>query len=91
MAMPADLLPPLSYTDVELESYLPAGWTLGDPAGPAPHWHGGKESFHAKVIDGSRLDWDLWVPKAEVDRHGRIEALRRAVDRLDRERFKSFL
>jgi hypothetical protein len=84
----ADLLPPLTYTDVELESYLPAGWVLGDPG---PHWHDGEQAFHATVLDGSELDWDLWVPKAEVDRHGRIEALRRAIDKLDRERFKSFL
>jgi len=86
--MATDLLPPLTYTDVELESYLPAGWTLGDLE---PHWHDGEQAFHAKVLDGSELDWELWVPKAEADRHGRIEALRRAVDKLDRERFKSFL
>jgi hypothetical protein len=43
------------------------------------------------VLDGSFLGWDLWVPKAEADKHGRIEALRRAVDKLDRMRFKSFL
>ena len=45
----------------------------------------------ARVVDGSELDWDLWVPKADADQHGRIEALRRAVDKLDRMRFKSFL
>ncbi|HEV8631222.1 MAG TPA: hypothetical protein VGV61_12970 [Thermoanaerobaculia bacterium] len=86
--MVADLIPPLSYTDVELESYLPAGWTLGEPT---PHWHDDKQRFHAVVLDGSELDWELEIPKAEADKHGRIEALRRAVDRLDRERFKSFL
>jgi hypothetical protein len=86
--MATDLLPPLSYTDLELESYLPSGWVLTDAE---PHWDGKEEAFHAKVIDGSELDWDLWVPKAEADRHGRIEALRRAVDKLDRLRFKSFL
>lgn len=86
--MISELLPPLTYTDVELESYLPAGWVLGDPE---PHWEDDKESFHATVLDGSELDWDLWIPKAEADRHGRIEALRRAVDELDRMRFKSFL
>ncbi len=82
------VLPPLTYTEVELESYLPAGWTLGEPA---PHWDEKGQAFHAKVLDGSFLDWDLRVPKAEADQRGRIEALRRAVDRLDRERFKSFL
>jgi hypothetical protein len=86
--MATDVLPALNYTDVELESYLPAGWVLGDPA---PHWDDGEGAFHARVLDGSELDWDLWIPKGDADRHGRIEALRRAVDKLDRERFKSFL
>lgn len=86
--MATDLLAPLTYTDVELESYLPAGWTLG---GQKPHWDDGERAFHAEVLDGSDLEWDLWIPKAQAERHGRIEALRRAVDKLDRERFKSFL
>ena len=86
--MATDLLPPLSYTAVELDSYLPAGWIL---ARQEPRWDAEEGAFHVQVIDGSGLDWDLWVPKAEADRHGRIEALRRAVDELDRERFKSFL
>ena len=86
--MASDLLPPLSYTDVELDSYLPSGWVLADLE---PRWNDDKGAFHVKVIDGSELEWDLWGPKADADRHGRIEALRLAVDKLDRERFKSFL
>jgi len=86
--MATDLLPPLSYIEIELESYLPAGWTLGQPE---PHWQDDKGAFHARVLDGSFLAWDLWIPKEEADKHGRIEALRRAVDKLDRMRFKSFL
>ena len=43
------------------------------------------------MIDGSDLEWELLVKKREVDEHGRIEALRRAVDKLFRERFKTFL
>jgi hypothetical protein len=86
--MANDLLPPLSYTVIELESYLPAGWTL---AANPPRWDEKKGAFHVTVLDGSFLDWDLWVPKAEADKSGRIEALRRAVDELDRLRFKSFL
>jgi hypothetical protein len=83
-----ELLPPLSYTEIELESYLPAGWTLAEQT---PGWDEKKESFHATVLDGSFLDWELWVPKADADKNGRIEALRVAVDKLDRLRFKSFL
>jgi hypothetical protein len=79
---------PLTYTTIELESYIPTGWAL---ASSEPVWDGKKSALRVKVIDGSELDWELVVPKAEADEHGRIEALRRAVDRLDRERFKSFL
>jgi hypothetical protein len=76
------------YTDVEVESFLPAGWTLAD----APcDWDASKEAFRCKVIDGSDLDWDLAVPRADVEQLGRIPALRHAVDELDRKRFKSFL
>jgi len=79
---------PLTYTPVELESYIPTGWSL---ATDEPRWDAKKKAFRVKVIDGSELDWELLVPKADADQHGRIEALRRAVDKLDRGRFKSFL
>jgi hypothetical protein len=87
--MAADPVPPLIYTDVELESYIPSGWSLaeGGPRG----WDEKEAAFRVKVLDGSDLDWELAVPLAETKRHGRIEALRRAVDELDRKRFKSFL
>ena len=88
-AMGADSIPPLIFTDVELESYIPSGWTLaeGRPCG----WNQKESAFLCTVMDGSDLDWELKVPLADVERHGRIEALRRAVDELDRKRFKSFL
>lgn len=82
-------IPPLMYTDVELESYIPTGWVLAD--GEVPGWDPKRKAFRVKVIDGSDLDWDLLIPQSEVEKHGRIEALRRAVDTLFRERFKTFL
>ncbi len=82
-------IPPVMYTDVELESYIPTGWVLADD--DAPGWNQKRKGFRATVIDGSDLDWELFVPHKEVDEHGRIEALRRAVDTLYRERFKSLL
>jgi hypothetical protein len=84
-----DVFPAVSYTDDELASYLPAGWTLA--ASPAPNWDEKKATFRCTVIDGSDLAWPLAVGKDDADRHGRIEALRRAIDALDRGRFKSFL
>ena len=89
MATTTDLLPSVSFTTVELASYLPAGWTLA--AEPAPSWDEGKGAFRCTVIDLCDLDWELVVPRKDVDAHGRIEALRRAVDHLDRKRFKSWL
>ena len=82
-------IPPLMYTDVELESYIPTGWVLAED--DAPGWDAKRKAFRALVIDGSDLDWELLIRQSEVTEHGRIEALRRAVDKLFRERFKSFL
>ena len=59
-----DLLPPVSYTDVELASYLPAGWVLAEE--PAPAWDEAKGAFRCTVIDGSDLDWELVVTKADA-------------------------
>ena len=84
-----DVFPAVSFTDDELASYLPAGWTLA--ADPPPRWDADKDTFRCTVVDGSDLDWPLAVTKADADAHGRIDALRRAVDKLDRERFKSFV
>lgn len=82
-------IPPVMYTEVELESYLPAGWVLAE--GASGEWDEKRKAFRVEVLDGSDLDWELEIPKKEVDEHGRIEALRRAVDRLYRERFKTFI
>jgi hypothetical protein len=84
-----ETFPALSFTEIELASYLPAGWVLADD--PPPGWDAKKGEFRCTVIDGSELDWPLAVTQKDVDAHGRIPALRRAVDKLDRERFKSFL
>jgi hypothetical protein len=82
-------IPPIMYTDVELESYIPTGWVLAD--GDTPGWDPKRKGFRVTVIDGSDLDWELLVKQSAVEEHGRIEALRRAVDTLFRERFKTFL
>ena len=80
---------PVTYTEIELESYIPAGWALA--AGDAPLWDGKHNEFRFRVLDTCDLDWDVAVPAAEVSRYGRIEALRRAIDRLFRERFESMV
>ena len=85
----SDTYPAVSFTDVELASYLPAGWVLA--TSPAPRWDDEKGVFRCTVVDGSDLEWPLAVGKGDVDEHGRIGALKRAIDKLDRERFKSWL
>ncbi|HVS01966.1 MAG TPA: hypothetical protein VMT16_04285 [Thermoanaerobaculia bacterium] len=82
-------VPPVSYTDIELESYIPSGWVLAE--GQAPEWDPGRQELRVTVLDSSDLDWILAVKRSDAERLGRIEALRQAVDRLDRERFESII
>jgi hypothetical protein len=74
----------LSYTPTELRSYLPTGWSLFP--GAAGRWDGDRGLFTVRVLDGAHMDWELQVAASAASRHGRIEALRRAVDVLFRER-----
>jgi hypothetical protein len=82
------LIPPLTYTDDEIASFIPAGWSLVE--GTA-RWDGDEQAFRFTVRDVSDLDWDVAVPLKAVAAQNRVPALRRAVDELERKRFKSFL
>jgi hypothetical protein len=91
---------PLGYTEDEVRSFLPSGWRLeGADAAPdemAPAmigaWDGAKRVWRARVIDNVDFDWPLVVKAVDVDAagkrggNGRIEALRLAMDKLNRER-----
>jgi hypothetical protein len=73
---------PLSYTETEIRSFLPTGWNLtGDGPGT---WDPKKKIWRFRVIDGVDFDWPVEVKAGEGD--NRLEALRRAVDRVYRER-----
>ncbi len=75
---------PIRYTEVEIRSFLPTGWGLvGTPEGT---WDAKKKIWRATVIDNVDFDWPVEVKPAEVSSHGRIEALRLAIDRVYRER-----
>ena len=78
-----------SYTDVELESYLPSGWRL--LAGREPTWDEKRGALLVEVVDMCDLGWELVVPADDVEHAGRIPALKQALDRLDRRRFKSWI
>jgi hypothetical protein len=75
---------PIRYTETEVRSYLPTGWDLtGSPEGS---WDAKKKVWSTTVIDNVDFDWPVEVKAAEASSLGRIEALRRAMDRVYRER-----
>jgi len=75
---------PLRYTETEVRSFLPTGWSLsGDPAGS---WDAKKRVWRTTVIDNVDFDWPLAVDAGDAASLGRMEALRRAMDRVYRER-----
>jgi hypothetical protein len=75
---------PLRYTEAEVRSYLPTGWNLaGEPEG---RWDAKKRLWRATVVDNVDFDWPLEVGGDDAASLGRLEALRRAMDRVYRER-----
>jgi hypothetical protein len=74
----------LSYTLDELRSYLPSGWNLA--AGEPGEWDPAGQAFRLTVVDDVEFDWPIEVGLADARRHGRLEALRRAFNRTQRER-----
>ncbi|HTQ79244.1 MAG TPA: hypothetical protein VMM92_04550 [Thermoanaerobaculia bacterium] len=75
---------PLRYTESEVRSFLPSGWDLvGDAQGS---WDDKKQTWRATVIDNVEFDYPVIVPATEAAKLGRLEALRRAMDRVYRER-----
>jgi hypothetical protein len=75
---------PLRYTETEVRSFLPTGWDLvGDAQGS---WDEKKKTWRATIIDNVDFDWPVVVPASDATKLGRIEALRRAFDRVYRER-----
>jgi hypothetical protein len=75
---------PIRYTETEVRSYLPTGWNLsGDPRGS---WDAKKRLWRATVVDNVDFDWPLTVAADDAASLGRLEALRRAMDRVYRER-----
>ena len=71
----------LSYSTLELQSYLPAGWNLESADG---EYEAGRERWRISIQDVSELVSTLAVNQQDADRLGRIPALRAAIDRLVR-------
>ena len=74
---------PLSYTETEMRSYLPTGWDLADGPGA---WDPKKKLWRTTVLDNVEFDWPVAVKPDDAKTLGRLEALRRAFDRVYRER-----
>ena len=75
---------PIGYTETEIRSVLPTGWNLmGNPGGD---WDAKKKVWRTTLIDNVDFDWPVEVKPGDVSTHGRIEALRRAINRVYRER-----
>jgi hypothetical protein len=76
---------PISYTRIEIESFLPSGWGLSAEV-PEGRWEPQEQAWRTTVRDGAGFEWPLVVAAAEARDAGRLEALRRAFDRLFRGR-----
>jgi hypothetical protein len=75
---------PLDYTETEIRSFLPTGWHLaGDGTGT---WDPRKKSWQVRVLDNVDFDWPVVVKAGDASSVGRLEALRRAMDVVFRER-----
>jgi hypothetical protein len=75
---------PLHYTENEVRSFLPTGWDLAREGAGA--WHARDRAWRLRVIDNVDFDWDVEVEAEDAAEHGRLAALRRAMNQVYRER-----
>jgi len=71
---------PLSFTDIEIRSYLPSGW--GVQPGATGRWNAGTGTWTIDVYDVADNVWPLTVDSRTSG--DRVAALRTAIDRLVR-------
>jgi hypothetical protein len=70
--------PPFDYTSDELRSYLPSGWAILD--GGRGAWDPKRRTLTVRILDNVDFDWPVTVTAAAAGEHGRLEALRLAMD-----------
>ncbi|MEO7795146.1 MAG: hypothetical protein ABIV06_10270 [Thermoanaerobaculia bacterium] len=73
----------LTFTDIELRSYLPSGWGIR-PNGVGS-WDAAKSTYQIEVYDGTDNLWPLQVTAKAAAASGRLEALKASVDKLYRQ------
>ncbi len=74
--------PPLSYIDTETRGLLPSGW--GIQPGASGRWDPKAGRWSLEVYDGADNVWTIAVEAGAAARVGRLDALRAAIDRLQR-------
>lgn len=80
----------LAYTRREVEGYLPSGWLIAEPeddggagwddAEWVGRWDAEAEAWTLPILDGADVEWAVTVDRSGVAKHGRMGALRAAVD-----------
>jgi len=71
----------LAYTETEMRSLLPSGWSIA--AGQAGQWDARRRSWSIEVQDGAANLWTVSVAAADAAAD-RLGAFRRQLDRLER-------
>ena len=74
---------PLTFLPIEVKSYLPSGWGLIDEHGG--QWDARRGTWSTEVYDPADNNWTIRISATEATKHGRLAALKRAVDELYRE------
>ena len=70
----------LTYTNAEIRSFLPPGWSLPASEGEG-HWDPGRGAWRVTLMDGTDLKRLVEVDLAKAEALGRMEALRQATRR----------
>ena len=73
----------LTFTEIEIQSYLPSGW--GIRRNGAGTWNAGKSTYEIEVYDPADNLWPLQVTGKNAASRGRLEALKQSIDRLYRD------
>lgn len=71
------------FTSREVVGLLPGGWSLADAADVGA-WDEAGKRWHTRLVDCADVSRDLVVEASAMARYGRIEALRRELDRVYR-------
>lgn len=72
----------LTFTDIEIQSYLPSGW--GIRTHRTGTWNAARGAYEIEVYDPADNLWPLRISGKEAAAHGRLDALKKSVDQLYR-------